>query len=116
MSLGTELKNYIPRAALNIVVALFFYILSEIVPTLFSDVKLPGGVPEPFNDVEWLTWVFLFLLALIFFANALLLIFKALDPLLESILTKWRGDVKPAKRVVRDLAYMILILLVSEVL
>jgi len=116
MAKAGDMRDFIPRAVLNLIVALLTYLFSLFVPSFFAGIYLPGGLPEPYNSVEWLVWAFLMVLALVFLAEALILMLRAIDPVLESLLARWRGDVKPAKRLVRDVAYIILVLLVAEVL
>lgn len=110
-----ELRVRLPRAALYLLVAIAFYILSVIVPGLVIGVKLPG-VLEPFSRLDWLLWAFLLLIALAFGGNAVYNLLKALDPLLEAMARRMGGNVRPAKRVARDVAYMLLVVLVAEAL
>ncbi|RLE97228.1 MAG: hypothetical protein DRJ96_04460 [Thermoprotei archaeon] len=110
-----ELRIRLPRAALYLLVAVAFYILSAIVPGLVAGVKLPG-VLEPFGRLDWLLWAFLLLIALAFGGNAVYNLVRALDPLLEAMARRMGGNVRPAKRVARDVAYMLLVVLVAEAL
>lgn len=105
-----QLRARLAATASYAVVALGFYLLSHVIPPLLSGMKIPG-LPEPFSNLEWLFWAFLFLLAFAFAATALYNLTRAVDPLFELISRRIGSTAKPGKRVVRDLAYALLIVL-----
>lgn len=106
------LKARLAAAASYAVVALGFYLLSLIIPPLLSGVGIPG-IPPPFSSLERLFWVFLFLLSLAFAATALYNFIRAVDPFFALVSRRIGGAAEPGKRIVRDLAYALLAVLIA---
>jgi len=99
-------------AAAYLVVALGFYLLSLIVPPLMSGVRMPG-LPDPVARLDWLLWAFLFLLAFVFTATAIYDVLRVLDPLFGVLSRRFGSAVGPGKRIARDLAYALLVVLTA---
>lgn len=110
--LKRELSSRLVSAAVYLFVATGFYVLSLILPGLFTGIRIPG-LPSPLSDLEWLLWASLFISYLVFAVTAMYEMFKAVDPLFEVLAKRIHGDVKPAKRIARDLALVLLVVLLA---
>lgn len=106
-----QLRAGLAAAASYAVVALGFYLLSRIIPPLLSGVGIPG-LPPPFSSLEWLFWAFLFLLSFAFAVTALYNLIRVVDPLFALVSKRIGSAAEPGKRVARDLAYALLIVLI----
>lgn len=112
----TELIKRIPRLVFNALVALLFYLMSITMPTLVSGITLPGITIRPFNDLGWLMWASLFVVSMAFAANALYHLVKLIDPIVSSFTSKLGIRPDPAKRVLQDITYILMAIVVSEAL
>ncbi len=110
--LKRELSSRLVSATVYLSAATAFYVLSLILPGLFTGIKIPG-LPPPLSDMEWLLWASLFISCLVFAITAVYEVFRAVDPLFEVLSKRIHGDVKPAKRVARDIALILLIVLLA---
>ncbi|MEM1509716.1 MAG: hypothetical protein QXY49_02865 [Thermofilaceae archaeon] len=108
--LKRELSSRLVSAAVYLFVSTGFYVLSLILPGLFAGIKIPG-LPSPLSDLEWLLWASLFVSYLLFATTAIYEVFKAVDPLFEVLARRIHGDVKPVRRIARDLALILLVVL-----
>lgn len=112
--LASVLKERLATLAVYSTVALGFYLLSHFVPR-FMTITIPG-LPDPISRLDWITWAFLQLLALAFAIEAAYNLLKVVDPLFSLVSKKLGRAMEPGKRIVRDLAYALLVVLVSTVL
>lgn len=110
--LKRELSSRLVSAAVYLFVATGFYVLSLILPELFTGIRIPG-LPPPISDLEWLLWASFFISCLVFAITAMYEVFRAIDPLFEMLAKRIHGDVKPAKRIARDIALILLIILLA---
>lgn len=107
-----RLRGNLAAAASYFVVSLGFYLLSLIVPTFVSGIEIPG-VPDPIARLEWMLWAFLFLLSSIFAVTALYHLYRALDPFMVLVSSRWSKAAEPGKRVARDVAFGLLVVLTA---
>lgn len=110
--LKQELSSRLVSAAFYLFVATGFYALSLILPGLFTGIIIPG-LPPPFSNPEWLLWTALFISCLVFAITATYEVLRAVDPLFEVLAKRIHGDAKPAKRVARDIALILLTILLA---
>lgn len=106
------LRERAAAAAAYMVVAFGFYLLSFVVPPLVSGVRIPG-LPDPVARFDWLLWAFTFLLAFVFAATAVYDILRAIDPLFDVLSRRFGSAAGPGKRIARDLAYALLVILTA---
>ncbi|HDJ96979.1 MAG TPA: hypothetical protein ENG54_00760 [Thermofilum sp.] len=111
-----ELRKRIPQLVFNAIVAFFFYLMSNIMPSLVRGITLPGITIEPFNDLGWLMWAFLFVVSMAFAANTLYHLIKLIDPVVSRFTSKLGIKPDPAKRVLQDVTYILMAIVVSEAL
>ncbi len=113
-TLQRELRTRLPKVVFNIVIALFFYIISGIIPSIAGDVQLPGIEIEPFNRVSWLLWASLTVIALLFAVRAFYDILALLDIVVDIFLGRFGStEAKPLKRVLKDLTMIFLVIILA---
>lgn len=110
-----QLRERIASVVGYSVVSLGFYLMSLLIPPFMSGVTIPG-LPPPFSNMDWLVWGFLFLLSFAFAATALYNLLQAIDPLFVIVSKRLGSATEPGKRVARDLAYALLIVLIATAL
>ena len=111
----TELGVRIPRMVFNAVFALFFYLMSGMIPPLAKGARIPGIEIEPFNNASWLLWASLVAIAAVFAVRAIYDFAVVVDTFAGVLVEKLGPrEVTPARRVLRDVTYMILVMVLAE--
>lgn len=105
-----EIRIRFPRIVMNLVMALIFWIIIAFVPQTVSNVVAPG-----LNvNVDFLVWIVGMVLIIIFLVRALADALVLLDILTDAFVRKIGAKEKRSpKRALRDLIYIIVILLVA---
>ncbi|OYT65898.1 hypothetical protein B6U74_02295 [Candidatus Bathyarchaeota archaeon ex4484_205] len=107
----SEYHTRIPRMVFNAIIAFFVLLLSSTIPPMLEGVEIPGIQVEPFNKADWLMWVSLMLIALIFAVRLLYDLMSIMNVTVDLFFR--RGKVKPAKRIVSDITYILLTIVVA---
>ena len=114
-SIKREVRRRLPRILTNVAVAFLFWVIGQIGPLFVKDLPLPGiNLPPPFNSISSIVGITATLIATIFIVKAILdgLFFVDLS---AEIITRFLGirEKKPLKRIGRDIAYILLALLIT---
>ncbi|HDM88455.1 MAG TPA: hypothetical protein ENG65_00495 [Candidatus Bathyarchaeota archaeon] len=114
-SIKREVRRRLPKILMNVAAAFLFWVIGQIGPFFVKDLPLPGiSMPPPFNSISSIIGITATLIATIFIVKAILdgLFFVDLS---AEIITRFLGirEKKPLKRIGRDIAYILLALLIT---
>ena len=112
-SIGEEIRNRFPRLTMSLVMAIIFYLINIFVPSTMEDLNLPGLNINAGTLIGTIALLFTAIFLIRALADALVL-----SDILTDIFIKRLGikEERSPKRAVRDLIYIIVIILVTTAL
>ncbi len=95
--------------------SLFFFVMSEIIPPIAEGARIPGIEIEPFNNASWVLKVSLLTASAVFAVRVIYDVIVVIDTIADMLVERLGSRrVTPARRIMRDITYMLLIIILAE--